>query len=301
MTHGKGKDKMKPDLLSELQQKMPEFSKGQKKIAAYLIEHFDKAAYITASKLGKATGVSESTVVRFAGEIGFQGYPQMQQALQEVSRNMLTAVQRMEVASNNIDADDVLNKVLHSDIEKIRKTLEDIDKEAFDKVVDAIINAKNIYVIGTGSSAALANFLTFYLNHIFDNVRIVGSASISDVYENIISIDENDVLVGLSFPRYSQRTLKAMHYASSCRANVIAITDSANSPIAAAADHLLIARSDMASFVDSLVAPLSLINALIVALGLRRKNDVSIKLHKLEQLWEENEVYGSLNKNKGSI
>lgn len=289
---------MKTDLLSELSQRMPEFSKGQKKIAAYLIEHFDKAAYITASKLGKAAGVSESTVVRFANEIGFDGYPQMQQALQEVSRNMLTAVQRMEVASNNIDADDVLNKVLHSDIEKIRKTLEDLDKKDFDSVVDAIINAENIYIIGTGSASVLANFLNLYLNHIFNNVRVVGSTSISDVYENILSINENDVLIGLSFPRYSSRTLKAMRYASSCNANVIAITDSKSSPIAEVADHLLIARSDMASFVDSLVAPLSLINALIVALGLRRKDEVSQKLQKLEKLWEENEVYGTRHKSK---
>lgn len=283
---------MKTDLLSMLKQRMPEFSKGQKKIAAYLIEHFDKAAYITASKLGRAAGVSESTVVRFAGEIGFEGYPQMQQALQEVSRNMLTAVQRMEVASNNIDVDDVLNKVLHSDIEKIRKTLEDMDKKDFDKAVDAIINAEKIYIIGTGSAAALASFLNFYLNHIFDNVRIVGSSSVSDVYENILSIGQKDVLIGLSFPRYSSRTLKAMRYASSCKANVIAITDSPSSPIAEIADNLLIARSDMASFVDSLVAPLSLINALIVALGLRRKDEVSNKLLKLENLWQENEVYG---------
>lgn len=284
---------MKTDLLSLLKQRMPEFSKGQKKIAAYLIEHFDKAAYITASKLGKATGVSESTVVRFANEIGFDGYPQMQAALQDVSRNMLTAVQRMEVASSNIDVDDVLNKVLHSDIEKIRKTLEEMDKKDFDAAVEAIINAENIYVIGTGSAAALANFLNLYLNHIFNNVRSVGSSSISDVYDNILSIGENDVLIGLSFPRYSSRTLKAMRYAQSKNANVIAITDSKTSPIAEIADHLLIARSDMASFVDSLVAPLSLINALIVALGLRKKEEVADKLSRLEALWQENEVYKS--------
>ncbi len=284
---------MKTDFLSELKIRMPDFSKGQKKIAIYLIEHFDKAAYITASKLGKAAGVSESTVVRFANEIGFEGYPQMQQALQEVSRNMLTAVQRMEVASSIIDADDVLNKVLHSDIEKIRKTLEDIDKKDFDCAVDAIINAENIYIIGTGSAAVLANFLNFYLNHIFDNVKFVGSSSISDVYENILSIGKNDVLVGLSFPRYSSKTLKAMRYAKETGANVIAITDSINAPIAKTADHLLIARSDMASFVDSLVAPLSLINAIIVALGLKRKDVVSNKLQKLEKLWKENEVYDS--------
>ncbi len=286
---------MKTDLLTLLGEKMSEFSKGQKKIANYLIEHFDKAAYMTASKLGEATGVSESTVVRFADEIGFNGYPQMQRALQEVSRNMLTAVQRMEVASSNIDADDVLNKVLHSDIEKIRKTLEEIDKSDFDNAVDAITNARQIYIIGTGSSAALASFLSFYLNHIFDNIRVVSSASISDVFENILSIGEGDVLIGLSFPRYSNRTVKAMRYAADKNATVIAMTDSKSSPIAKYAHHLLIARSDMASFVDSLVAPLSLINALIVSLGLRRKEEVSDKLQKLEELWQENEVYDHIN------
>ncbi len=286
---------MKTDLLSYLSEKMPEFSKGQKKIAAYLIERFDKAAYITASRLGEAVGVSESTVVRFASEIGFEGYPQMQKALQEVSRNMLTAVQRMEVASSSIDADDVLNKVLHSDIEKIRKTLEEISKSDFDKAVDKIINAKQIYIIGTGSSSALAGFLTYYLNHIFDNIRVVNSSSIGDVFENILSIGEGDVLIGLSFPRYSNRTVKAMRYASDKKATVVAITDSASSPIAACAHHLLIARSDMASFVDSLVAPLSLINALIVSLGLRRKEEVSKKLQQLEALWQENEVYDHIN------
>lgn len=283
---------MKSDLLLTLKEKMPTFSKGQKKIATYLIEHFDKAAFLTASKLGKAADVSESTVVRFASEIGFEGYPQLQSALQEVSRNMLTAVQRMEVASSNIDADDVLNKVLYSDIEKIRKTLEEIDKKDFDSAVDAIINAKNIYIIGTGSAAVLANFLTFYLNHIFDNIKTIGSTSLNDVFENILSIDEKDVLIGFSFPRYSNRTLKAMRYAKECNATVVAITDSESSPIANLASHLLIARSDMASFVDSLVAPLSLINALIVALGLNRKDEVSHKLHKLEKLWQENDVYG---------
>ncbi|MBE6789150.1 MAG: MurR/RpiR family transcriptional regulator [Ruminococcaceae bacterium] len=282
---------MKADLLTELKAQMPRFSKGQKKIAAYLIEHFDKAAYLTAAKLGKSADVSESTVVRFASEIGFDGYPQLQQALRDVSRNMLTAVQRMEVASSNIDADDVLHKVLHSDIEKIRKTLEEIDKQTFDKAVDAITDARQIYVIGIGSAAALANFLTFYLNHIFDNVKILGSTSASDVFENIVSIDENDVLVALSFPRYSTRTLKAMHYANEKKAKVIAITDSTMSPLSEFADHLLVARSDMASFVDSLVAPLSLINALIVSIGLRRKDEVSNKLQKLEQFWQEYKVY----------
>lgn len=282
---------MKADLLTELKAQMPRFSKGQKKIAAYLIEHFDKAAYLTAAKLGKSADVSESTVVRFASEIGFDGYPQLQQALRDVSRNMLTAVQRMEVASSNIDADDVLHKVLHSDIEKIRKTLEEIDKQTFDKAVDAITDARQIYVIGIGSAAALANFLTFYLNHIFDNVKILGSTSASDVFENIVSIDENDVLVALSFPRYSTRTLKAMRYANEKKAKVIAITDSTMSPLSEFADHLLVARSDMASFVDSLVAPLSLINALIVSIGLRRKDEVSNKLQKLEQFWQEYKVY----------
>lgn len=281
---------MKPDLLSVLQNGMTTFSKGQKKIAGYLTEHFDKAAYLTAAQLGQAAGVSESTVVRFAGELGFEGYPQLQRALQEVSRNMLTAAQRMEVASDQMDVNQVLEKVLHADIAKIRKTLDEMDKGAFDRAVDAIIRARRIFLIGTGSAAVLMNFLAFYLNHIFDNVRPVG-ASGNDVFENILSIGQGDVLIGLSFPRYSSRTVKAMQYASSCRATVIAITDSLDSPIAESADHLLLACSDMVSFADSLVAPLSLINALIVALGLRCKDEVSQKLQRLEQLWQENAVY----------
>lgn len=284
---------MKSDIIYRLRHEMPSFSKGQKKIAAFLIDRFDKASYLTAAKLGAEVGVSESTVVRFASELGFSGYPQLQKALQDVSRNMLTAVQRMEVASTKFDVDDVPNKVLHSDIEKIRKTLEEMDKNDFDKAVDSIISAKRIYIVGTGSSSALANFLAFYLNHIFDNVKLVGSASSGDVFESIISIDVGDVLIGLSFPRYSKRTVSAMRYASEKNVKVIAITDSLRSPLAQYADNTLIARSDMASFVDSLVAPLSLINALIVSLGLRRKSEVSKKLQKLEQFWEEYEVYDS--------
>ena len=199
----------------------------------------------------------------------------------------------MEVASTKFDVDDVPNKVLHSDIEKIRKTLEEMDKNDFDRAVDSIIGAKRIYLIGTGSSSALANFLAFYLNHIFDNVKLVGSSSAGDVFESIISIDSDDVLIGLSFPRYSKRTVSAMRYASEKNVKVIAITDSLQSPLAQYADNMLIARSDMASFVDSLVAPLSLVNALIVSLGLRRKDEVSKKLQKLEQFWEEYEVYDS--------
>ena len=284
---------MKTDIIYRLRHEMPSFSKGQKKIATFLIDHFDKASYLTAAKLGAEVSVSESTVVRFASELGFSGYPGLQKALQDVSRNMLTAVQRMEVASTKFDVDDVPNKVLHSDIEKIRKTLEEMDKKDFDRAVDSIIGAKRIYVIGTGSSSALANFLAFYLNHIFDNVKLVGSTSSGDVFESIISIDSDDVLIGLSFPRYSKRTVSAMRYASEKNVTVIAITDSPQSPLAQFADNLLIARSDMASFVDSLVAPLSLVNALIVSLGLRRKDEVSKKLQKLEQFWEEYEVYDS--------
>jgi len=284
---------VKSDIIYRLRHEMPSFSKGQKKIATFLIDHFDKASYLTAAKLGAEVGVSESTVVRFASELGFSGYPQLQKALQDVSRNMLTAVQRMEVASTKFDVDDVPNKVLHSDIEKIRKTLEEMDKNDFDRAVDSIIGAKRIYIIGTGSSSALANFLAFYLNHIFDNVKLVGSSSSGDVFESIISIDSDDVLIGLSFPRYSKRTVSAMRYASEKNVKVIAITDSLQSPLAQYADNMLIARSDMASFVDSLVAPLSLVNALIVSLGLRRKDEVSKKLQKLEQFWEEYEVYDS--------
>jgi DNA-binding MurR/RpiR family transcriptional regulator len=282
---------MKNSLLSLIEEKMPAFSKGQRAIATYLLENYDKVAYMTASKLGGIVGVSESTVVRFAIELGFDGYPDMQRSLQELIRMRLTSVQRMDVTDLLIGDGDVLDKVLSSDIEKLRYTLECVDRAAFDAATDALIRAKHIYIMGVRSSSVLARFLNFNLRMIFDDVKLVQTTSGSEMFEQIHHIGEGDVLVAISFPRYSKRIIKAVEYAKGVGAQVISITDSDRSPIAPLADQLLIARSDMVSFVDSLVAPLSIINAMIVSVARKDPATVRTKLQKLEQIWEEYEVY----------
>ncbi len=282
---------MSGDLLSHINTEMANFSKGQKRIANYLVRHYDKAAFMTASRLGETVGVSESTVVRFATELGMDGYPQLQRMLQELIRNRLTAVQRMEVTGEQIGRDDVLNKVLTLDIEKIRRTLDEVSPKQFSQAVKAISQAKRIYILGVRSSASLAGFMGFYFNHIFDNVRVINTVSAGELFEQMIHIGEGDVFVGISFPRYSQRTLKAARYARSSGATVVAITDSPMSPLAEFADNLLVARSDMASFVDSLVAPLSLINAIIVAVGMQNHDEVAKTFDRLEYIWDEYNVY----------
>jgi len=282
---------MSKDLLSRISSDMSHFSKGQKLIARYLIDHYDKAAFMTASRLGGTVGVSESTVVRFASELGFEGYPQLQRTLQELIRNRLTSVQRIEVTSDQIGNEDVLTKVLNMDIEKIRRTLEEVSKDSFNRAVDAIVAGKDIYILGVRSSAALAGFMGFYFNHIFPNVRVINTTSVSEMFEQMIRIGKGDVFIAISFPRYSQRTVKAARYARSSGADVVAITDSQMSPLVEHADHVLFARSDMASFVDSLVAPLSRLNALLVAVGLRNREEISKTFDKLEYIWAEYNVY----------
>ena len=270
---------------------MKDFSKGQRQIATYIIEHCDKTAYMTASKLGAAVNVSESTVVRFAIELGFDGYPEFQRAMQNIIRNHLKSFQRIEVTNQLIGGGDVLEKVLGSDIEKIKHTLDAIDRTAFDAAVDQLILAKNIYVFGVRSSASLANFLSYSLRMVFDNVHMIQSTSGSEVFEQMLGIGERDVLIAISFPRYSNRVVTAVEYAHRAGADVIALTDSENSPIAAYANQLLTAQSDMASFMDSLVAPLSIVNALIVALSRKRQTELTERLRHLEQIWEDYEVY----------
>ncbi|HCU32829.1 MAG TPA: N-acetylmannosamine kinase [Ruminococcaceae bacterium] len=282
---------MSRDLIHSITQQMPGFSKGQKLIAQYILAHYDKAAFMTAAKLGMTVGVSESTVVRFASELGFDGYPQLQRALQELIRNRLTSVQRMEVTSDQLGDGNILHKVLNLDIEKIRRTMEKASVEDFEQAVDAIVSAKNIYILGVRSASALSGFMSFYFNQIFENVRPINTTSASEMFEQIMRIKEGDVFIGITFPRYSQRTTNAAKFAKQNGAKVIAITDSDLSPIAEAADHLLLARSDMASFVDSLVAPLSMINALIVAIGIRKKDEISSTYERLEQIWDEYNVY----------
>ena len=282
---------MNNSILTLIKNLMPDFSKSQKRIAAFVTEHYEKASFMTASKLGDTVGVSESTVVRFATVLGFEGYPEFQKALQEITRNRLTAVQRMEITTQMMQDHDVLTKVLNSDIEKIRRTLEETNHEHFEEAVNAIASARRIYIIGVGSSASLARFVSFYFNHIFDNVNFIETTSSSEMFERIMRINENDVLFGISFPRYSSRTSKALLYAKERGAKVIALTDSVASPIAEMADLTLLAKSDMASFVDSLVAPLSLLNALIVAVGIKRQAEVTESLNMLEHIWDEYEVY----------
>ncbi len=279
------------DLITKIQSELPGFSKGQKQIARFILEHYDKAAFMTASRLGVTVGVSESTVVRFATELGYDGYPHLQRALQEMIRNKLTSVQRMEVAGDRMGGRDVLQTVLHADTDMIRVTLDEIDRDAFQGAVDALMGAKRIYILGVRSSSALASFLGFYFNILFENVTLVHTNSVSEIFEQVLRVGPGDVLFGISFPRYSKRTLSAMKYARDRGARVIALTDSQLSPLARVADHVLLARSDMASFVDSLVAPLSVINALIVAVGMSRRDEIEQTFNKLERIWEEYDVY----------
>ena len=279
------------DILTYIQENMTSFSKGQKLIANYILQSYDKAAFMTASKLGKTVNVSESTVVRFAAELGFDGYPSMHKTLQDMIRNKLTAIQRVEVSKERIGNQDVMTMVMQSDIEKIRMTLDETDQVSFNQAVAAIANAKRIYVLGVRSASVLANFISFYFRFMFDNLVSVDTSSISEVFEQIVHISADDVFIGLSFPRYSKRTIKAMQYAKDQGAKVVAITDSKVSPLTKIADVSLLAKSDMASFVDSLVAPLSLVNALIVAISREKAVHLESSLNRLESIWEEYDVY----------
>ena len=274
------------DMIDRLNQSGKRLSKGHRRIAQYIVDHYDKAVFMTASRLGESVGVSESTVVRFASALGYEGYPQLQRSLQELVSHRLTANQRFEMSSE-IDPDAALSTVLKSDMQNLRATLEELDKGVFDEVVHRLLSARRIYLIGLRSAAPLAQFMGYYLNYIFDDVRLIAS----DVFEEISRIEENDVLVGISFPRYSTRTLEAMRFAKRCGAQVVAITDGPMSPLSDIADACLTARTDMASFVDSLAAPLSVINALLVTLGLHRKEQLSQHFAQLEGIWEANATY----------
>ena len=286
-------------LTARIRQKMPEFSKGQKAIAKYIEEHYDKVAFMTASKLGATVGVSESTVVRFATEIGYEGYPELQQAMKEMTRSKLTSVQRMEVTASHIGGADVLSAVLNQDIDMIRKTLEMTSREDFYAAVDAIASSRKIYILGARSSLALATFLNYYFNLLFENVQLVNSTSEAEIFEQMIRVNEKDALIGISFPRYSRKAVKAMNFASDRGAKVIAITDSALSPLAEPADFLLLAHSDMASIVDAVVAPFSLINALIVTIALKKKDEVTDVFYRLENIWDEYGVYEKVDEKQG--
>ena len=282
---------MKNSLLSRLESNTASFSKGQKKIAAYIMQNYDKAAFMTASALGEKVGVSESTVVRFASELGFKGYPEFQKEIQQMIKSKLTAVQRMEVSESLIGDGDVIRSVLSKDIELIRETAEKTSKEDFKRAVEAIKKANKIYILGVRSSAALASFLSFYFNLVFDSVVLVDTSSASEMFEQMFRIGEGDVCIAISFPRYSKQTVNALRFIADRKATVISITDNDASPMVPYTDHLLVAKSNMASVVDSLVAPLSLINALIVSVTLSKKDEVYNNFNELESIWEKYQVY----------
>ena len=281
------------ELLGRMEERRSQMSKGQKRLADYVSKNYDKAVFLTAAKLGEVVGVSESTVVRFATQLGYKGYPGFQKALEELVRNKLNSIQRMEVTYGRISQSEIIEAVLHSDIEKIKLTLEAIDQKAFDLAIDTLLNAKRVYVIGIRSCAPLASFLSFYLNLVCENVTLVNTNSSSEIFEQLIRINEEDVIVGISFPRYSMRTLKALEFASNRKAKVITLTDSVHSPMNLYSSCNLIARSDMASIVDSLVAPLSVIQALVVALCMKKQREVVTTLETLEKIWGEYQVYSN--------
>ena len=290
---------MTNDILSRIEDMTPGFSKGQKLIASYLLANFERAAYMTASKLGDEAGVSESTVVRFAGEIGLSGYPELQRELQESVRKRLTSVQRIDVANERLMGKDVASAVLSSDMDNIKYTMEKLDRRSFDAAVQAILDARMIYLIGMRSASCLAEFMNHYLSLVFDNVRLVHTTSGSEIFEQLRTIGGDDVMIAVSFPRYSSRIVNAVSYAAERGAKVIALTDTKLSPIADGAFAVLEARSDMASFVDSLAAPLSVINALIAAVGMKKHEQVSATLAGLEKVWSRYNVYDASAANDG--
>ncbi len=281
----------KTDILSVLEQRMASFSKGQRTIARYILGNYDKAAFMTAARMGEAVGVSESTVVRFAVELGYRGYPGMKKALQEVVRNRLTSVERIEAAESTIGTQDVLKAVLRADINNLQATLEEVDQASFNAAVDLILSAKRVYVIGMRTSTTLAHFLGIYLNLLQDNVQVIQDTTAMEVYEQMLRVERDDLVIGISFPRYSNRTVNAMKFARDSGASTLGITDGKASPLHEISDVCLYAKSEMVSFLDSLVAPLGLINALIVALGIRNRDQTFETFQRLESIWTEYGVY----------
>ena len=279
------------ELIGRIEAKYEKMSKGQKRLAEYVKENYDKAVFLTAAKMGQVVGVSESTVVRFATHLGYKGYPEFQKALEEMVRNKLNSIQRMEVTYGRISQSHILETVLQSDQEKIKDTLEHIDEHAFELAVDTIIKAKHIYIVGIRSCAPLAAFMAFYFNLMFENVTLLQTNNSSELFEQMVRISKDDVIIGISFPRYSMRTLKALEFASNRKAKVITLTDSVHSPMNLYSSCNLLARSDMVSIVDSLVAPLSVINALVVALCMKSPEQVRKNLEQLENAWNNYQVY----------
>ncbi|MBQ4552001.1 MAG: MurR/RpiR family transcriptional regulator [Clostridia bacterium] len=277
------------DMIQRLNLSGKKLSKSHRRIAEYIVEHYDKAVFMTAAKLGEMVAVSESTVVRFAVALGYEGYPQLQRSLQELVRHRLTVTQRFEMSAD-INQQNVLSTVLKTDMQNIRSTIEEIDEDVFQQVVAALMGAKRLYILGLRSAAPLAQFAGYYLHYIFDDVRVVATGT-TDVFEAISRVEEGDVLLGISFPRYSSRTIEAMSFARAHKAKVIGLTDGAMSPLHDVADICLSVHTDMASFVDSMAAPMSVINALIVALGIMNREQLNARFKQLEEVWDAYSVY----------
>ena len=286
---------MAKSILHTIENGMSGFSKGQRRIAGYILENYDKAAFMTASKLGRLVGVSESTVVRFASELGYDGYPSMQRALQEMIRSRLTSTQRIQAAGNLLDGQDLLGAVLQSDIEKLREVVGEADRTAFDHVVERIMGARHIYILGVRSSSFVAGYLNFYMHLLFENVTLVQSTAAGEILEQLFHIGSEDVMIAISFPRYSKVTMNTVKFARDRGAGIIAVTDNELSPVYQMSDAALLAPCEMISFVDSMVAPLSLINALLVALAHRMGTDVSTTFAELEDIWNEYGVFGKMD------
>ena len=286
---------MAKNILHTIEQNMSGFSKGQKRIGHYILENYDKAAFMTASKLGKLVGVSESTVVRFAAELGYDGYPNMQRALQEMIRSRLTSTQRIQAAGDLFSGQNVLSAVVQSDIEKLRLMASRADRNEFEQVVDKIMSAKHIYILGVRSSSFVAGYLNFYLHLLFENVTLVQTNAAGEIFEQLFRIGPDDVMIAVSFPRYSQITVNTVKFARDRGSGIIAITDNELSPVSQMADASLLAPCEMLSFVDSMVAPLSLINALLIAVGARMGTDASKTFAELEDIWNAYGVFGKMD------
>ena len=286
---------MAKSILHTIENNMSSFSKGQKRIAGYILENYDKAAFMTASKLGKLVGVSESTVVRFASELGYDGYPSMQRALQEMIRSRLTSTQRIQAAGDLLDREDLLGAVLQSDIDKLREIVGEADRAEFDNVVERIMRARHIYILGVRSSSFVAGYLNFYMHLLCENVTLVQSNAAGEIFEQLFRIGPEDVMIAISFPRYSKVTMNTVKFAQDRGASIIAVTDNELSPVYQMSDAALLAPCEMISFVDSMVAPLSLINALLVALAHRMGTDVSTTFAELEDIWNEYGVFGKMD------
>jgi len=279
-------------ILHTIESGMSGFSKGQKRIAGYILQNYDKAAFMTASRLGKLVGVSESTVVRFASELGYDGYPSMQRALQEMIRSRLTSTQRIQAAGDMLSGQDVLTAVMHSDMDKLRMVVDETDRGEFDRAVNCIMQAKHIYILGVRSSSFVAGYLNFYMHLLFENVTLVQSNAAGEIFEQLFRIGPGDVMIAISFPRYSRVTVNTVKFAADRGATIVAVTDNELSPLHQMADASLLAPSEMISFVDSMVAPLSMMNALLVTIGYRMGKDISATFAELEDIWDEYGVFG---------